>query len=147
DAGLVRALFLEGKSQYQFVVQNAQQFGADYAKIEKECRGLVAPQHGSTVTVSQVAAQAVLRNVPVYCIDVYASDHGENSLKDWHQEGVQIRDKKAADLFNRCVNAKHGGNKRGCLVLFGAAHFTGTNGKWAKQDCLADYLHLCYVLT
>lgn len=147
--GRVRALFLEVKSHCQGVIEKAKQVKDDPLQLVGELGSLYGPEHGGgDVRLSRLAARAITLNIPVYCIDVHASDHGDPWLKDAHKEAVQIRDQCAANLFRRCVNTWHGGNRAGCLLLFGAAHLTGTNpGGWqGKQECLADYLKLYYVL-
>jgi hypothetical protein len=147
-AGLVRALFLEAKGQSQLKIRKAERRTREgnLRGAYKTCCGIIAPEYRDTVTVAQVATMAVWRNVPVYCIDDFPSNYGEPWLKDTTQQGVQVRDKVAAGRFEWCVEMFHDGDRSGCLVLFGAAHFTGTNGVWGKQACLADYLGLDYIV-
>ena len=146
----VRALFLEAKGRASLpAIRQAnavKQQGGTPTSIATEALGIIAPEYGGAkVRIGHVAAVAIWRSIPVYCIDVHASDYAEESLKDYMPKAVQVRDKVAAYLFKKIVERFLGGDKTGCLVLYGASHFTGTN-TWAKQDCLADYLELDYVL-
>jgi hypothetical protein len=147
--GLVRCLFLETEFQHsmQSLVYAVEANRTDdLDQVLTQCHGTHAPEHGAPVNLANVAAEAIRRRIPVWGIDVYASDYDEPWLKDRHEESAPVRDKEVVRLYTSVVSTDCEGDERGCLVLYGKRHFTGTHREWKnRQACLADFLHLDYV--
>jgi hypothetical protein len=117
--------------------------------------GSVPWNFGQTIHLGDVAAEALACGVPVYLIDSWASDArnfarpGER-VTQAERGGVWVRDQVAAGLFYDIVVNRLGGERKGCLILFGNAHFSGINRldyKWRqRQLCLSERLLIDYVL-
>jgi hypothetical protein len=160
----VRALFLEGLQELQNDLDAAAKRSDDvssHPEFESICKTAMGatPEHGSTMHLSTVAAFAIRLHVDVHLIDTWVNDvrktqklkpENERQMKiQTTQTAVYYRDVQAAVYFHRILLNRYAGQKARCLVLFGAAHFTGVNpgdGGWEKQQrCLADMLKLDYV--
>lgn len=149
-AGRVRALFLEVKSY--------QQESFDKRTEEEEFYFHHAPwAKGQPIYLEEVANVAVAKRVPVFFLDIPAQDLRLKKGTDGTAPVVQARDKHAANLFQKIVGEKLNGSMMGCLVLYGKSHFTGMSQEYpgmerdgwkkgVKQECLADYLQLDYIL-
>jgi hypothetical protein len=161
--GRVRALFLEGDSDSQQCLNGlAKQKGEDVSGFAARCCGALhearLPDYmKSGLFLGHVAAAAIIVNVPVYLIDTFARNYRERvdriksplgKLEQTNKLGVKVRDWHACRTFKQHVANSLGGDRKGCLVLFGESHFTGENKDlWeGKQLCLADLLNLYYVL-
>jgi hypothetical protein len=133
----VKALFLED--------DNANQTGLDAAyglkvnspawrkAIEDNVNG---PMYFNPIDLSEVAMDAVREKIPVRLIDEAGLSTREGELPR--------RDRLAAGFFEDWVR-RHG--RKGCLLLYGANHFTGPEAFYPKgAQCLAELLKLKYVL-
>ncbi len=165
----MRALFLEGLNEQQGDLDDAAK-RSEKVPSHSEFQGLctsaigATPENGSPMHLSVVAAFAIRLKVAVHLIDTDTRttssqpSFAKKQEEKWPRRemrtqttktAVHYRDLQAAAHFHRILLERYGGQKARCLVLFGAAHFTGVNpepGGWdQKQDCLGDRLKLDYV--
>lgn len=141
--GLVNALFLECHSNEQAALDAAMLRPSGVADYESViCASIRSwPMWKNFVHMACVAAVAGRLNIPVYLID---KDMGSRSKTK--ATALAERDTHAADLFNHATNHLPGG-RRGCLILYGASHFTGGRYTYGIHSCLAERLKLNYVLS
>jgi hypothetical protein len=157
--GLVRALFLEGKSDDQeFFDENVQnpnqtQMEATLGRLGPDC------QHKNSTLLVTVASYAIRSAIPVFLIDIQAGsvDFEAHKVDDskiretygritnFSTAGMTIRDSYAAGRFKTIVAHQLGGNRAGCVVLYGAEHFLG-NQNHRPGASLAAQLNLDYVV-
>jgi len=131
---IVRHLFVELPPWGQNIVQRAGVRASTSREQTGVEKGLEFGQrHQCVIPLKRVISAALLERIPVHCVDHRLGGAGGH---------MTTRNRTIANNFLQITN---GTGTRGCLLLFGGAHFDGADGEEGEETLSQLIPHMDWI--